>query len=441
MIGRILLTGACLVAAALPQARLSVALADDVKTTTALAAEDWALLPVNDLERQELARDHPALLRQVSSLVARIRKVEGQRRARKNPQDDGGRRIGEHATALRERLAPLLAEAVAALNDPAIDERLLAHIRAAPRGRLRVARYAQTLPLFVEGTPDRVRSVLAHVIPRVHGALLALAGEGERVRKLAAAQGLDNARRDALAASVNQRIQQLEKRYWRLIDYIVPTPQRAALHQRLPTAHQKHESILQHVYALPDLSASQAARVQAMLEEVQAQASPDSALVKRTQATLGEAQDRRAAQKVIQAATQRLIELQRWAVVESKRILSAEQWMALEAIPPRVSLADRKQTSPQLLKGVALTDAQHERLDALRAELQGARKAYRERRLAAAARMAGMGPDSPQMAGAQMAMANAEAQGNVVQRAFNGRLLLELLTHDQVTAWVIGPGP
>ena len=56
---------------------------------------------------------------------------------------------------------------------------------------------------------------------------------------------------------------------------------------------------------------------------------------------------------------------------------------------------------------------------------------------AAAAKGKDYGPDSPQMTSMQMAIANVDAEANVHQRRFNGRLFTELLSIDQVVLWVI----
>ncbi len=386
------------------------ALAEDAPAPT-IAAEDWPLLPINDLERQELARDHPDLVRQATNLGARIRKLEGMRAAQGDPSGDVAQAYARQSRVLRERLAPLLTRAIELLDDEVIDTRLLARVRAVAPGPLRAERHAMGLITFVEGVPDETRALFAHVLPRVEGALRVI--DEEPVRR------------------------EIERRYWRLVDYTVPEAARARIHRRVPTSHQKHETVLQHLFALPGLSASQAVRLRGVLEEVQAQASPDQALIKRLQTTQeGEPRER---QRQIQAATHRVVALQRWAATEAKAILTAAQWVAFEAIPPRVRIEDRKATSVALLADVTLTDAQRTRLAAMRDELGSYRATYRSKRLEAAAGMQGMDADDPGMAAAQMAMANVEAEGNVVQRRFNGRVLRELLTPDQVVTWVLAP--
>lgn len=405
----------------------------------ALTGEDWQLLPINRLEQQELARDHPDLVRRLTTLGQRVRRLDGLRAGRDDPDDEAGRTIAEQAAALRTRMAPLIRQALDALDDDVIDARLLARIRDAPRGPQRIARHAAGLPLFVEGLPEAVRALLAHVLPRMEGALLALEGRKRTLRAQGVDGGLEQAQVDRLVGGIDQRIRRMEKRYWRLVDYVVPEAARVQIHRRVPTSYQQHETVLEHLYALPGLTASQGTRLRAVLEEVQAQAAPDNALVTRLRRALGEQPDRRAAEEAIRAATNRIVDLHRWASDEAKTILTEAQWASFEAIPPRVSIQDRRATSVDLLRGVSLDRRQAARLKAMRAELRDVRAAYRERRAAAAASMQGMGPDSPQMAGATMAMAAVEADANVEQRRFNGRVLLELLTPDQVAAWVIAP--
>ncbi|MDJ0522158.1 MAG: hypothetical protein QNJ90_08810 [Planctomycetota bacterium] len=416
-----------------------VAGADD--TPAPLDVRNFDLLPLNDLERGEFARDHPELAQRVAVLAKRVQKLRAHRAARKDPQDDGGRRIAEQIHRVEQELAPLVAQALKALEMPEIDGRLLRHVAAAPSGPYRVARYAMGLVLYVEGLPAESRALLAGVLPRVDGALLVLHGRRARLLTSGKQGGLTKDQRDALVASLDEEVRGIEKRWWRLVDYVVPEAQRAAIHRVLPRAYQQHETVIQHVYALPGLTAPQGVRIRAMLEEVQAESSPDNAAVKRLQ---GEARDPKTPngrkpglQKEIGEAQGRLLELTRWAVEESRRILTPAQWQALEAIPPRVSHQDRQATSVDLLRTVQLTPAQRERLTSMRKELAPHRRAFQERRLKTAAKSALMGPDSPKMAGMQMEMANIQAEGNVLQRRFNGRVLQELLTPEQVASWVL----
>lgn len=419
----------------------SLAAADE--TQPSFDVRNFDLLPLNDLERGEFARDHPQLVRRVTVLAKRIEKLRKHRAAREDPLDDGGQRIGEQIVAIETQLAPLVAEAVKSLGLKEIDERLLAHLARAPQGPYRTARYALGLVHFVEGIPAKPRALLEGLLPRVEGALVALDGQRKRLVFAAKQTGLEAEQQKALLATFDQQVERIEKRWWRLVDYVVPEAQRAALSRVLPRTYQKRESVIQHVYGLPSLSASQGVRVRAMLEEVQAEASPDSSAVKRLQ---GEARNpqtdggrKPAIQGEIEAAQYRLLALQRWAVDESKRILTEAQWEALEAIPPRVSYQDRQATSVDLLKGVTLSAEQRDRLASMRKTLAPHRREYQERRLKAAARGAMLGPDSPKMPGMQMEMANIQADGNALQRAFNGRVLLELLSPEQVATWVLAP--
>lgn len=129
-------------------------------------------------------------------------------------------------------------------------------------------------------------------------------------------------------------------------------------------------------------------------------------------------------------------------MTQAKEIYTQTQWAWLEAIPPRVPIGDRRQTSPQVLTGVILTPAQRERLATMRASLGDVREAFLTKRRTAQAKARQYGPDSPQMAGMQMEMAAIQSDGNALQRAFNGRLFLEVLDPEQIEAWVLAPaGP
>jgi len=417
-------------------------------TSTPLHVRDLELLPLNDLERGELAVAHPALARRLAILAERVKKLHARRAERKDPDDAGGRAIATQIEAAERELAPLIGKAVAASRrkpgtNRGIDDRLLAHLAEAPTGAQRVARYAMGLTTWVEGMPAAPAKLLTDILPRAQGALLALSAQKARVLTAATKIGVAKAQRAALSASFDAQMRRIEHRWWQLVDYVVPQAQRAAIHRALPRAYQQPETIIRHVYNLPGLRASQGVRVRALLEEVQAQAAPDNAAAKRLQRE-AQAPTTSDTRKVVLGrelgeAQGRLLKLQRWAVEESRRILTPAQWVALEAIPPRVSFPDRQATSPQILAGLSLTAQQKTRLAAMRDGLVSARQRYKERRLKAAAKAASYGPDSPMMAGMQMEMANIQADGNLVQRQFNGRILLELLTPEQVATWVLAP--
>ena len=397
-----------------------------------LTADDWALLPINALEQAELARDHADLVGRATVLAKRRQALVGHLARRPNPDDDAGRKLAAQIRALDEELAPALALAIDTLEDPVIDPPLLAHVRAAPEGPHRALRYAMGLVLRVEGVPEAPRALLAALLPRVEGALLSL-----EAQKRALGAQPETAARGASLARLDGELRRIESRWWRLVDYTVPEAARVELHRRLPTSHQQIETALQHAYAVPGLTASQGARLTAVLKEIESEAAPDQALTKRLEREARESQGLRVAAD-LRAARDRLVKLQRWAVDEAKRIFTPAQWAALEAIPPRVTLEDRRQTSPQVLAGTRLSPEQQGRLAAWRDALGPAREAFQAKRMQAGARMAGMSPDAPERAAAQMELAAVIADGNGIQRTFNGRCFLELLTVEQTTHWVLG---
>lgn len=400
------------------------------------------LLPLNQLERQELARDHPEVATRLHLLKQRADRLRGLLAGRANKADDGARRIREQIAQTEAELTPVLAQLLDVAREHHVDDALLRHLATAPNGPFRTARYAQSLVLFVEDLPPAPRQLFERLLPRVEGALLAIAAQRERAEQVLAQAGAEPPAIRAAKAALDRQAREIDRRFWRLVDYVVPEAQRAAIHRVLPTAYQQHENVIQHVFALPGITGSQGVRLRALLKEVEAESSPENALLRTLRPKLKEEGHTKAESiawsQEVQEAGQRLLELQRYAVVQAKEILTDAQWLALEAIPPRVSPSDRKQHSGRVLEGVELTAEQRERLEAMRRELEAVRREFQEKRIAAAARGAAYGPDSPQMMDMMMAMARVEAEGNVLQRRFNGRLFLELLTPDQVTGWVLG---
>jgi hypothetical protein len=252
--------------------------AEEVLPPSPLDARDFELLPLNELERKEFGRDHAELTRKVTVLARRANKLRGHLAAR-DGIDDGSRKLASQIEQMEADLAPLMAEAVARVREaqPEVDARLLAHIRNAPQGARRIARYAAGLPLYVEGVPEAARAVLLHVLPRYEGALIALDAQQRRLRAVPA----DDAAKRVAAEDVETQMRRVERRYWRLVDYILPEAARAAVHRVLPSAYQRRADVLRYLYAVPGLTPSQATRISALLKEVESESAPDQAAVKR----------------------------------------------------------------------------------------------------------------------------------------------------------------
>ncbi len=399
------------------------------------------LLPITQLERKELSRDNADLATRIHHLRTRLQKLQGHLAGREDPNDSGSRQLRKQIRQTEADMAPYMARVIEVCREHDLTDALIETMNDAPHGPHRVARHAQGLVLFVLADDAPQRVMFERIVPAAEGAILTLEAQKGTLRKTLAQAAVSE--RDIAVAidGIDRRIRAIEKRFWRLVDYVVPQAERTALHRALPTAYKQHEDAFAHIYAVPGLTASQATRLSGMLTEFEAESAPDTALTKRLQQQLRSKDingaERARIHREMQAAQNRVTALHRAAVDRAKAIYTTAQWTMLEAIPPRVSLGDRKQTSPQVLAGLRNYD--HQKLAAMRAELEGVRRAYREKRREAAALGKDYGPDSPQMASMQMAMANVEAEANVLQREFNGRLFTELLSLDQVVLWVINP--
>ena len=98
-----------------------------------LRVGDFELLPINDLEKQELVRDHNALVRRVMVLTQRMKKLRGHL-AKRDRMDAGAKQLAGQIADIENELAPLLSKAVEAVRYVGIDDDLLRHIASAPTG-------------------------------------------------------------------------------------------------------------------------------------------------------------------------------------------------------------------------------------------------------------------------------------------------------------------
>jgi len=409
------------------------------------------LLPLDEFERQDFQRVHGRLVNDLRGLVERTERLRGDlekargpdRRTDDAPKAADRKRLEEEIARLEGRAAPLARQLTDVLLAEGLPGWLIPVMNGAPRGPWRVERHAMGLVLFLDLDPE-ARSLLERVVPRVQAALLALAAQKERMT-LAVRQseaGAEDAR--GLLQTFDRQGREVEQRFWHLVDFVVDEDQRARLHAWQPTALQQKAGPIEHLYALPDLSATQGQRIKALLTETEAEASADQAAVKR----LGEElkakdlpKEHAAALKAdLGAAQARLAVLQRGAARSVRAVLTPAQVLAFEAIPPRLSVGERARDGRRLLEGMAFTAEQQTRLEALAREAAAARRALEGRVREIQKEGADYGPDSPQMMGMQMEMTAVRAQGQELQRQALGRAFLEVLDEEQIVSWLVGLG-
>lgn len=422
---------------------LPVAHADEVDAASApsLRLEDLDLLPLHEFELQDLRAAHPKVVQRLQGLAYQLGKKKEQLAKRAKKDDEAGKALQKEIARLRRTAAPLLVEATGLLRAYGLTDAMLERMAAAPTGEHRLERYAHHLVLLLDLREEQ-RTLLERVVAEVDGSILALKALEERTRLVMKQADLEKGAQQAVLQGFRRQLREIDRRFWRLVYYVLDVDQAAALWTLLPASIRRHDSAVDHVYALPSLTPSQGGRVRALVTEIEAESAPDQALVRRLGQQMKDGslskEERQAAAKTRSEGYRRLSELRRAARGATLEILTPEQVHELRGIPPRVSINDRRENGRRILEGMALDADQQAAIARLRQEGNRAAKRYRERMSEIRSEMGDVGPDSPQSMMMEMMMAGARGQTMVAQRALLGRVFLDVLEPDQVTGWVMG---
>lgn len=403
---------------------------------------DLELLPLDEVARARFVRENATLVQRLEVLLTRAERVERNLREREKPDvtpDSGVRALREEQTRLSEQIAAALPDLEARLAAAGVPATALARVRAAPRGPLRAERYAQALTLEVTDPTPEQRRVLEPLVGAVGGALLALEAEVARLRQ---ASGEEAAPLHALADRLVQRQRRTEKRFWRVVDAVLTTPQRVLLSAWLPTELSKHEDAIAHVYLLPDLTVSQGVQFKALLLEAEAEAAADTAEMRQCQEALKapglEDAVRRGHERVLAEAGARLQDLQARLRDQALTLLTPEQVAELKGVPPHVSGADRREPPRNALKEIPTDTRQRDAFAALAKRYLGAKREIEGGYLEIQRRMNDASPDSPEREMAEMMAAGLGGRVALVLREAYGEVFLRILSPDQVVGWVLG---
>ncbi|MDJ0973732.1 MAG: hypothetical protein QNJ98_04675 [Planctomycetota bacterium] len=403
---------------------------------------NFELLPLDDVERLKLARDHPTLATRLTVLANRGKKLQGQYYRRKNKNDDGSKKLQQQIRQLSTQIGRLMAAAEGTLTEYGITPEVLDLVETAPRdGHYRVQRYAHSLVLSIDLDDDQ-RALFERIVAEVNGATYALAAQRKRLDLALKQTEVDTDKVRALRRTFDQQLNWNDRRFWMLVDYVLTDDQRFALKERLPTSYQRIQNGLEHLYQLEGITPSQGARATALVTEFEAEAAPDQALVKKNQQQLKsrdvKGADRKALREESKAANERLQELQLSLAKGFKTLLTEEQIKIYKAIPPRLSHVDRRRNFNYVFDGMPFGHGQQRELNQLKRKYRSEQQAM-QRELAEIRRKGSdFGADSPQMEMMQMEMAGVAAKGYAIQRRAIGHVFLNVLAADQVSGWVLG---
>ncbi len=421
------------------------AVADEAPTTFVrapiLAPGTSDLLPFSDLEQQAFNKEHGVLVYRIKSLdgkaaqLARQAAKKGTAAAQRRKLLDEARRLRIQTTALRLRLTE-------ALQCAGVDGVLIAYMNHAPRGAGRLERYSHGLVLLLDDLAPDQRALFDRIVPQVDAAYAALTAQKERTLLALKQTKLDKPEARAVGQTFDRQLRLIDQRFWMLVDFTLDRDQRAALWKHLPTRMKRKSQAVEHLYQLPGLTPSQGARLKAAFTEMEQEASPDQATVKRIQMQSRNkkltGKQRQALNKERSEAYKRLNDLRRYTNETTRAILSKEQWQEYLAIPPRLSTNERSGSYKRVLEGFKPSAAQTKKMHALQKTARDERRAMQKRMAEIRREGADYGPDSPEMMGMQMMMNGAKAEGASTGRKYLGAMFLDVMTPEQVTRWVMG---
>ncbi|MDA1194907.1 MAG: hypothetical protein O2894_06950 [Planctomycetota bacterium] len=427
-----------LVGAALAVTLAAGSAAAEESLAPTLKAQAIDLLPFDVSSRATFTEQHGRLFnhsvgshREWLRLRAELAKTQGEARPALEVRV---RRAGVQTSALLVRLT----EALVAFG---VEGSLIAHMNHAPAGSDRVVRYAHSLVLLEPDLTPTQRALFEHVHAGVDAARNALQAQRERTLLAVGQSGLDEPQQRGLARTFDRQLQIIDQRYWMLVDHTLSVAQRAWIGERLPQPLRTKSQEADHLYELSGLEPNQAARLRALLTEVEQERAPDLATVRRLGAQSDTPPDAAERQRIAQergAAYGRLAALDRYRHESLRAILSATQWCEFVAIPPRVATGDRAGNYRRLFEGWEPTTAQAAAIQQFRTEGNAARRAARSRIAAMRAESGTYGPDSPQMMSMEMAMTGARAEQGRLEREVAGHIFLNIMTPDEVSRWVLG---
>ncbi len=416
----------------------------DPKTKAASVDIDpvnFDLLPMHPVERGAIFLDNEDVLNRASILHRRAKKTRENLAKRKNQNDDGSKKLRAQLKKLRKEAAPVLGKVVDICSAFEFDKTCLKLLQDVPRGPHRVMRYAHRTVLSVESLSPKQRELLAQVIEQIDGATLALHEQKKRQRLKLKQLKTDRSVTNEILRTFDRQVYDMDKRFWRLVDYVLTDEQRSVVYGRLPGAYRQRSQLIEHLYRTPNLTPKQSARLTALLTEMEAEASPDRAAQKRLGAELKNKKlskaDRQAIQRELRDTNRRLTELVRFGYLETKKVFTDEQWMYYRSIPPKINVGERAQRMDRVLTGYNPSAKVRKQLRALKKSVQARRKAAYNRVNEIRKMGADYGPDSPQMMSMMTMMAGATGDADAASREAIGRAFLEVIPEEDTTRWVL----
>jgi hypothetical protein len=309
-----------------------------------------------------------------------------------------------------------------ALVESGVDPRVAERLDRLLPGPLLVERYAAEIPLAAPGLTPKQRELLDHLHPAVLAAEWALHVHRDRLLPLIKEEPMKR----ELAESFDRQIREIERRYWRIVGYVLTEEQRVAIHPLLPQPYQRPPGLERHVFQVPGLTLGQAGRLRALIAEFESESAADAAEMRRRK----ESPER-------DAAIDRIGELLRGIVARANEILTPEQQRYIDALPPLQGPEDR---AAGIVAEMGLSPEQQERLRPLVEEVKRTAEDARRKAEESVREIQGeVSGESPQMMTMQMMQQGAAGDVARATEEAARKALLEILDKRQVLGWIISP--
>ena len=397
-----------------------------------------AMLPgVEDQVRRKLHRIHGATMKEVGKVQERLGRIDAQ--LEKNPDKP----LRAERAKLQKRVPQLYRQLEQRTREAGLSDAQVKRLERMPRGVLREERYNHGVLLEAEGLSEDQRALIESLVTATDAAQGAITAQKQYLVRGLDAE--DKTLRRHLTSTCDQQSREIERRFWRAAYYTLTPDQMRSARELFSPRYAYVPDHRRQFQLLPGLTPSQANRIRALFAELDSEGAADNAAMSRIRTQLKAKQlpkkERAELRRRNAEAGRRAGELNRQNRSAVWEILTPEQRAAYRALPPRLNVGDRGRAPWEVLRAMRLRPEQLTRVRALQEEADRARKETRRKRRAKVADLnkAGLGPESPQMM--MMEMVQQDTRGRIAEqhRDAGHRLLLEILTAEQVAAWIVAP--
>ena len=400
------------------------------------------MLPgVEQDQRSKLYRAYYGAQGRIDSASRRIRDIDAA--LRKRPKSDQRKQLTAERAKLREGLRKLFKQMFSGFRKAGLDEAQIKRMQNIPTGALREERYNHSVVLEAPKLSGEQRGLLTRMVASVDAAQRALHVQ-QRYLQSTLKQADPLLKRQFNSAFFNQK-SRMERRFWRMVYYALHPYQMVAVRKLFSPRYRSIPQLEQQIYLLPLMSPSQAARIRALFREHESEITADRAAVRRLSREVrqkGLAKEQRdKMQGEIRACQGRMGRLNlgfRDAIIA---VLTEKQRDALRARAPLLNTGDYNQGLRRQIGEMQPTGIQNLAIAQIRKEVQRQQRGSRRELDDATGKLRGadLGPDSPQAMTMRMMQRNMGARNLAFIRAAGRRVILEVLTRQQVTNWVVAP--